>query len=87
MTLWQDFQTNDQKLIHIWEHYFPIYEKLFANTLLNVARMLGFRGVSEMLVDFFPLFSSSTSHSSSSVGNRNSLRIKAFSRTCGNWRP
>jgi len=27
MNLWQDFQTNDGKLIHKWAHYFPIYER------------------------------------------------------------
>ena len=27
MNLWQDFQTNDKKLIHKWMHYFPIYER------------------------------------------------------------
>ncbi|MFG0831070.1 class I SAM-dependent methyltransferase [Pseudomonas sp. CJQ_7] len=27
MNLWQDFLTNDDRLIHKWTHYFPIYEK------------------------------------------------------------
>lgn len=27
MSLWQDFKTNDGKVIHKWLHYFPIYEK------------------------------------------------------------
>ena len=27
LNLWQDFQTNDKKLIHKWMHYFPIYER------------------------------------------------------------
>jgi cephalosporin hydroxylase len=27
MNLWQDFQTNNGKLIHKWVHYFPIYER------------------------------------------------------------
>jgi hypothetical protein len=27
MNLWQDFLTNDDKLIHKWTHYFPIYEQ------------------------------------------------------------
>lgn len=27
MNLWQDFLTNDSRLIHKWMHYFPIYEK------------------------------------------------------------
>jgi len=26
MSLWQDFLTNDGKIIHKWVHYFPIYE-------------------------------------------------------------
>ena len=29
MTLWQDFLTNDQRLIHKWKHYFPVYESHF----------------------------------------------------------
>src|SRR5262245_46349211 len=30
MSLWQDFLTNDQKVIHKWVHYFPIYERHFS---------------------------------------------------------
>jgi cephalosporin hydroxylase len=30
MDLWQDFQTNQGKPIHKWEHYFPVYERHFA---------------------------------------------------------
>jgi len=30
MGLWQDFMTNDDKVIHKWAHYFPIYERHFA---------------------------------------------------------
>jgi hypothetical protein len=30
MNLWQDFLTNQGKVIHKWEHYFPIYERHFA---------------------------------------------------------
>jgi hypothetical protein len=30
MDLWQDFQTNQGKTIHKWEHYFPVYERHFA---------------------------------------------------------
>ena len=30
MGLWQDFLTNDQRLIHKWKHYFPVYERHFA---------------------------------------------------------
>jgi hypothetical protein len=30
MNLWQDFLLNDQKLIHKWVHYFPIYERHFS---------------------------------------------------------
>lgn len=30
MGLWRDFLTNDQRLIHKWEHYFPVYERHFA---------------------------------------------------------
>jgi SAM-dependent methyltransferase len=29
MTLWSDFLTNDQRLIHKWKHYFPAYERHF----------------------------------------------------------
>ena len=31
MNLWQDFLTNDQKIIHKWSHYFPIYERHFTS--------------------------------------------------------
>jgi len=27
MNLWQDFKTNEGKVIHKWMHYFPIYER------------------------------------------------------------
>jgi hypothetical protein len=30
MSLWQDFLTNDGKVIHKWAHYFPVYERHFA---------------------------------------------------------
>jgi len=30
MNLYQDFETNEKKPIHKWLHYFPIYEKHFA---------------------------------------------------------
>ena len=30
MSLWQDFLTNDGKVIDKWVHYFPIYERHFA---------------------------------------------------------
>jgi len=30
MTLWSDFLTNDQRVIHKWKHYFPVYERHFA---------------------------------------------------------
>jgi hypothetical protein len=29
MTLWQDFLTNQDRLIQKWKHYFPIYERHF----------------------------------------------------------
>ena len=29
MDLWQDFQTNQGKVIRKWEHYFPVYERHF----------------------------------------------------------
>ena len=29
MNLWQDFLTNDERVIHKWVHYFPIYERHF----------------------------------------------------------
>ena len=29
MTLWADFLTNDNRFIHNWKHYFPIYERHF----------------------------------------------------------
>jgi hypothetical protein len=35
MTLWSDFLTNDQRIIHKWKHYFPVYERhlgRFVNT-------------------------------------------------------
>ena len=30
MDLWRDFLTNQGKVIHKWEHYFPVYERHFA---------------------------------------------------------
>lgn len=42
MSLWSEFLTNEQRLIHKWKHYFPIYEshfKRFVNrdvTLLEI---------------------------------------------------
>ena len=30
MSLWQDFVTNDGKVIHKWVHYFPVYERHFS---------------------------------------------------------
>lgn len=30
MSLWSDFLTNDQRLIHKWKHYFPAYERHFS---------------------------------------------------------
>jgi 23S rRNA U2552 (ribose-2'-O)-methylase RlmE/FtsJ len=30
MSLWLDFLTNEQRLIHKWKHYFPIYENHFS---------------------------------------------------------
>jgi hypothetical protein len=29
MDLWQDFQTNQGKVVRKWEHYFPVYERHF----------------------------------------------------------
>jgi SAM-dependent methyltransferase len=29
MSLWSDFLTNQQRLIHKWKHYFPVYERHF----------------------------------------------------------
>ena len=29
MSLWSDFLTNEQRLIHKWKHYFPVYESHF----------------------------------------------------------
>lgn len=29
MSLWSDFLTNDQRRIHKWKHYFPIYQRHF----------------------------------------------------------
>jgi SAM-dependent methyltransferase len=29
MSLWQDFLTNDQRPVHKWKHYFPVYERHF----------------------------------------------------------
>src|SRR3954469_13196536 len=28
--LWSDFLRNDQRVIHKWKHYFPVYERHFA---------------------------------------------------------
>ena len=29
MSLWAEFLTNDERVIHKWTNYFPIYEKHF----------------------------------------------------------
>jgi len=29
VALWSDFLTNDQRVIHKWKHYFPVYERHF----------------------------------------------------------
>jgi hypothetical protein len=34
MSLWSDFLTNDQRSIHKWKHYFPVYERHF-NKFVN----------------------------------------------------
>ncbi|MFG6439384.1 class I SAM-dependent methyltransferase [Roseateles sp. LKC17W] len=47
MNLWQDFKTNDQKLIHKWVHYFPIYERHlapFRNRTITVLEIGVFKG-------------------------------------------
>jgi tRNA G46 methylase TrmB len=30
MSLWSDFLGHDQRLVHKWAHYFPVYERHFA---------------------------------------------------------
>ncbi|MFA5955098.1 methyltransferase domain-containing protein [Hyphomicrobium sp.] len=30
MSLWSEFLTNEQRVIHKWKHYFPIYERHFS---------------------------------------------------------
>lgn len=30
MSLWSDFLTNNQRLVHKWKHYFPVYERHFS---------------------------------------------------------
>lgn len=35
MSLWSDFLTNDQRLIHKWKHYFPAYERHFSKFVNN----------------------------------------------------
>ena len=47
MNLWQDFLTNDGKIIHKWVHYFPIYEKHFEwyrNKSLTFLEIGAFKG-------------------------------------------
>lgn len=47
MNLWQDFKTNDQKLIHKWVHYFPIYERHlapFRNRTITLLEIGVFKG-------------------------------------------
>ena len=29
MSLWSGFLTNQERLIHKWKHYFPVYERHF----------------------------------------------------------
>jgi cephalosporin hydroxylase len=57
MSLWQDFLTNDQKPIHKWVHYFPIYERHFSswrNKSLTFLEIGVFRGGSlQMWQRFF----------------------------------
>lgn len=57
MNLWQDFLTNDEKIIHKWAHYFPIYERHFAtwrNKSLTFLEIGVFRGGSlQMWQRFF----------------------------------
>ncbi|MDR7334639.1 class I SAM-dependent methyltransferase [Roseateles asaccharophilus] len=47
MNLWQDFKTNDQKLVHKWVHYFPIYERHlapFRNRTITLLEIGVFKG-------------------------------------------
>jgi hypothetical protein len=57
MNLWQDFQTNDGKLIHKWAHYFPIYERHLSgwrNKTITVLEIGVFKGGSlQMWSRFF----------------------------------
>lgn len=46
MSIYQDFKTNDKKLINKWVHYFPIYEK-FLNRFCNTTVTMIEIGVSE----------------------------------------
>lgn len=39
MNLWNEFKTNQHKIIHKWSHYFPVYDKLlseYRNKNINV---------------------------------------------------
>jgi SAM-dependent methyltransferase len=52
MSLWSDFLTNDQRLIHKWKHYFPVYERHFSkfvNTDVTFLEIGCFRGGSLQL--------------------------------------
>ena len=42
MSLWSDFLTNDQRLIHKWTHYFGISDRHFSR----------FRGKNEVVLEF-----------------------------------
>ena len=57
MNLWQDFKTNQGKVIYKWLHYFPIYEKHLApwrNKTLTIVEIGVFQGGSlQMWQRFF----------------------------------
>ena len=55
--LWNDFLTNDQRVIHKWKHYFPIYERHFERFMnLDVVLLeigCGQRGSLQMWKHYF----------------------------------
>ena len=43
MNLWNEFKTNQHKIIHKWSHYFPVYDKLLSENLDDARDRLNVR--------------------------------------------
>jgi hypothetical protein len=38
MNLWFDFSTNDNRLVHKWRNYFPVFERHFQSFIYKSSR-------------------------------------------------